>query len=231
MASPAPCHFFKTLAVAILMSFSVLGGATWPTSATELEVFTSDNLPWIASDAIGLRYTGEIEGTLAGQISAALHGKERHFDHVVFELNSGGGELDAVREAVEVLRKARDSSELTTRVMSGAICGSGCIAIFMQGHKRKASGASIWIFHGATDSASNVPSLKATQQYLDLLASSGVGSRFLHHLVQEGYVTQPGAYIISGHELFQAGDANVITELLPAWEPESPRGLHLMTPR
>jgi hypothetical protein len=83
---PGPCDFFKTLAVPILMSFSVLGGATWPATATELEVFTSDNLPWIASDAIGLRYTGEIDGTLAGQISAALHGKERHFDHVVFEL-------------------------------------------------------------------------------------------------------------------------------------------------
>lgn len=196
-----------------------------------LEIFTRATQSWMAEDAIGLRYSGVLDNRLAEDLAGLLIGPQTEFRHVVLELDSEGGDLEAVRRVTGVLRAARESAELTTRVMGGAICGSGCIAVFMQGEKRKASGASVWVFHGACPASSNIPSLSATNDYLDLLRESGADDDFLCKLAVEGYVTRPGAWIISGYELFHMHRANIITELLPAWQPEEPRGFRLVIPR
>ena len=196
-----------------------------------LEVFTRDNTPWVAEDAVGLRYTGPLDMKLAQDLAQLFDSNTMPIRHVVLELDSEGGELSTVAAIIRTLKSLGKDVELTTRVMGGATCGSGCIAVFMQGQKRKASGASVWVFHGACSAGSNVPSLSATQSYLDLLEESGVKTDFTCKLVQEGYVTRPGAWIISGHELFHIHDANIITELIPAWQPEEPFGLHLTEPR
>jgi hypothetical protein len=212
--------------------------AMWPAPATaqdagepRLEVFTRETTPWVAEDAMGLRYTGPLDMKLAGQLSQVLDGSTRPIRHVVLELDSEGGELTAVAAIVRILRDLGRQVELTTRVIGGATCASGCVAVFMQGQKRKASGASVWVFHGACSAGTNVPSLSATQAYLDLITESGVDPDFTCKLVQEGYVTRPGAWVISGHELFHVHNANIITELLPAWQPEEPFGLQLTVPR
>ena len=201
------------------------------TAKPRLEVFTRETTPWIAEDAIGLRYTGPLDMKLAQALPRVFGASTRTIRHVVLELDSEGGELAVVAEIVRILREFGKNVELTTRVMGGATCASGCIAVFMQGQKRKASGASIWVFHGACSAGTNVPSLSATQAYLDLLTESGVDADFTCKLVQDGYVTRPGSWIISGHELFHLHTSNIITEMLPAWQPEEPFGLQLTVPR
>ena len=211
---------------------------TWPASTAahdaggpHLEVFTHETTPWVAEDAIGLRYTGPLDMKLAQDLSRVLGDGTRPIRHAVLELDSEGGELAAVAAIVRILKGLGKDVELTTRVMGGATCASGCVAVFMQGQKRKASGASVWVFHGACSAGTNVPSLSATQAYLDLLAESGVDPDFTCKLVLKGYVTRPGAWMISGYELFHIHKSNIITELLPAWQPEEPFGLQLTVPR
>lgn len=201
------------------------------TGEPRLEVFTRETTPWVAEDAIGLRYAGPLDMKLAKVLSRVLGDSTRPTRHAVLELDSEGGELAAVAAIVRILKGLGKDVELTTRVMGGATCASGCVAVFMQGQKRKASGASVWVFHGACSAGTNVPSLSATQAYLDLLAESGVDPDFTCKLVQEGYVTRPGAWMISGYELFHIHKSNIITELLPAWQPEEPFGLQLTVPR
>ena len=90
----------------------------------------------------------------------------------------------------------------------------------MQGTIRKASGASVWMFHRAHGANSNVPSLDATKEFLDLLTNVGVNTDFILLLTNRGYVTEPGKLRLSGYELNHLYDANIITEVIPPWAPE-----------
>jgi hypothetical protein len=136
-----------------------------------------------------------------------------------------------VEKVVAVLQKVQSVATLSTRVMDGKVCASGCVALFMTGKERKASTASVWVFHGACSLNTNVPSMAATSRYLDLLTNLGVRSEFTCKLVEEGYVTSPGAFFLSGYELFHNHDSGIITELLPNWRPEEPRGVWFVVPR
>lgn len=197
-----------------------------------LEIFTHQDQDTIGKDAAGLRFTGQITAPLADALETVLldNGKPR-FARLMLELDSEGGELEAVEKVVAVLQKVQAVATLSTRVMDGKTCASGCVALFMTGKERKASTASVWVFHGACSMNTNVPSMAATSRYLDLLTSLGVRSEFTCKLVQEGYVTSPGAFILSGYELFHNHDSGIITELLPNWRPEEPRGVWFVVPR
>ncbi|MCA3572318.1 MAG: hypothetical protein IOC86_00255 [Aestuariivirga sp.] len=190
-----------------------------------LEIYTHEDQDNIARDFAGLRLTGQITHGLAEALEAALfqEGSPR-YARTMLELDSEGGDLAATEEAVALLLKLRGVSALSTRVMDRGICASGCIALYMTGTVRKASTASMWVFHGACPANSNVPSVTATARYLGLLEDLGVKPAFICNLTQEGYVTSPGALILSGYELFHNHDSGIITELLPNWRPETPQG-------
>ena len=197
-----------------------------------LEIFTDQDLDSIGKGAAGLRFSGQIAPGLAEALERTLldEGKPR-YDRLMLELDSEGGELDATEKAVAVLQKVSGVAKLSTRVMDGKVCASGCIALFMTGKARKASTASMWVFHGACGPHTNVPSIAATSRYLSLLESLGVKPEFTCGLVQEGYVTSPGAFILSGYELFHNYDFGIITELLLNWRPEEPDGTWIVVPR
>ena len=109
---------------------------------------------------------------------------------------------------VEVLRQLRANIAVHTLVRHGRNCLSACIPVFMQGQRRQAGGASVWMFHGACAPYSNVPSEKATQWYLELLASSGVSEAFLCALKAKGAFSGPGGDWMSGYELFHEQEAH-----------------------
>jgi hypothetical protein len=212
-------------------------GLTAKASAAEpgfpgLEIFTGEDLDSIGEGAAGLRFSGQITPGLAEALESALldEGKSR-YDRLMLELDSEGGELDATEKAVAVLQKVSGVAALSSRVMDGKICASGCIALFITGKARKASTASMWVFHGACGRHTNVPSLTATSRYLNLLESLGVKPEFTCGLVKEGYVTSPGAFILSGYELFHNFDSGIITELLPNWRPQTPQRVWMVVPR
>jgi hypothetical protein len=211
----------------------------WPMEAqwneeprqTGLEVFTRENVSWMAPDGVGLRYTGPLRPPLADALRKLLLTHPLRFDHVVLELDSNGGELSYVKQLVSVLKEVRGRMELTTRVMEGALCASGCIPVFMQGEKRKASGASVWVFHGARSALTNIPDPAATEDYLAMLTSSGLQPGFRAVLEAENRIYRPGSLILSGYEVLHQYEAGIITELLPSWREEEPRLPPAMTPR
>jgi hypothetical protein len=108
-------------------------------------------------------------------------------------------------------------------VRHDSMCASACVAIFVQGAKRHAGGSSTWMFHGVCAERANVPHLGQTDRFLDLLREAGVATAFLCMLVQEGYVTTPGKFWVSGYELVHVFHANIITDLMEPWRPEPPR--------
>ena len=187
-----------------------------------LEIFTREEVPWIAADGVGLRYSGPLLPPLADDLRALLLASPQRFHRVVLELDSNGGELAYVKELVALLQEVRGKMELTTRVMEGAICASGCIPVFMQGKKRKASGASVWVFHGARSTLTNIPNPAATKAYLEILTASGMKAGFLAFLEEDNRIYKPGSLILSGYELYGLYKAGIITELLPAWRDEEP---------
>ena len=193
-----------------------------PPNPLGLEIFTTGQLGWIAEDGIGLRYTGPLRPPFADQLRHALLALPQKYNHVILELDSDGGDLSYVKEIIGVLTEVRARMELTTRVTEGSLCASGCIPLFLQGEKRKASGASIWVFHGARSAFTNVPDPVATAEYLDLLTARGLDPRFRSYLEADNRVFRPGSFVLSGYELFAVHDAGVITELFPPWREEAP---------
>lgn len=187
-----------------------------------LEIFTHKDKAFIAEDAVGLRFTGPIISPLAEDLGNLLLGPEPKYQRVLLELDSPGGDLEEVKKVIVVLKAVREIAKLNTRVMGGGMCVSGCVPIFMQGTIRKASGASVWMFHGAHGANSNVPSPDATKEFLDLLTNVGVKTDFILLLTNRGYVTEPGKLWLSGYELNHLYDADIITEVIPPWAPEKP---------
>ena len=199
-----------------------------PANPLGLEVFTRDTLSWMAEDGVGLRYTGPLSASLAGELRSLLLTGPKRYDHVVLELDSDGGNLEDVKEIVAVLQEVRSRMQLTTRVTEGSLCASGCIPIFMQGAIRKASGSSIWVFHGARGAFTNLPDPAATDEYLALLSAAGMRQGFRAMLEADHRIYLPGRFILSGYELFAVHDAGIITGLLPVWRAETqviPSGL------
>lgn len=193
-----------------------------PPNPLGLEIFTHEKLGWIAEDGIGLRYTGPLRAPLADQLRDILLTTPQQYNHAILELDSDGGELTYVKELVTLLQEVGKRMEFTTRVTEGSLCASGCIPLFLQGQKRKASGSSIWVFHGARRAFTNIPDPDATQEYLDLLSAAGMDSAFRHHLEADNRIFLPGSFILSGHELFTVHRSGIITELLPVWRKEEP---------
>lgn len=193
-----------------------------PPNPLGLEVFTRAQLDWIADDAIGLRYTGPLRPPLADQLREILLSSPQKYKHVILELDSDGGDLNYVEQLVAVLKEVNKRMEFATRVTEGSLCASGCIPVFMQGTKRKASGSSIWVFHGARSAFTNVPNPAATDEYLDLLSSAGMTADFRSMLEADNRIYRPGSFILSGYELFTVQRAGIITELFPYWREEEP---------
>ena len=228
----------RIAALVLLLALAVAGGApAWavdktippgeahwyePANPLGLEVFTHETLSWMAEDGVGLRYTGPLRASLAGELRALLLGVPRRFSHVILELDSDGGNLAHVREIISVLQEVRARMQLTTRVTEGSLCASGCIALFMQGETRKASGSSIWVFHGARGAFTNIPDPTATDDYLSLLTAAGMRPAFRAMLEAGNRIYLPGSFILSGYELFAVHDAGIITELMPVWRAERP---------
>lgn len=193
-----------------------------PPNPLGLEMFTRDTLPWMAKDAIGLRYTGPLRAPFAAQLRQVLLTSPQPYNHVMLELDSDGGELAYVMELVAVLKEVRTRMQLITRVTEGSLCASGCIPVFLQGEKRMASGSSIWVFHGARSAFTNIPDPSATDEYLDLLSAAGMTPAFRAILIEENRIYRPGSFILSGYELFTAYRSGIITELIPVWREEAP---------
>jgi hypothetical protein len=209
------------LVLLAVLAVPTLARAGRPTYS--LTQFTAADDSTIPPGTLHIRFEGLIDDPLADDLTKIWTKSARRFKTVIFELDSYGGKLNHVAEVVAVLHEMKKSASLTTLVRAGHVCASGCVPVFMQGKVRRASAATAWMFHGGCPDYSNVPSVQATSAYLKLMQDAGLSSDFACHLEGKGYLQQPGEYWLSGYELFYVLKANVITEIIAPWQPESRR--------
>jgi hypothetical protein len=216
--------------VAMIRVVLVCWVALWASAVTQgpaharIEILTSAENATIAPELLVARVTGEIEPGTAEKLRDAWSSRGPSIERVLVDLDSIGGEIGETRKLIAFIEEVRLTHRVDTLVRQGALCASACVAVFAQGERRTAGGASVWMFHGVCRSGSNVPSLAMTHQGLEILRKAGVRETFLKMLVREGYVTQAGALWASGYELRHVHDAGLITALLDPWQPEEPVG-------
>ena len=151
-----------------------------------------------------------------------LSNEIKAYDTLILDLDSSGGQLAYAEEFVTALRLIRAGANLKTYVRHGSKCLSACVLVFLQGDERIAGGASSWLFHAACPAHSDLVLPKETMRFIDLMAASGVSEPFLSLLVLNGYMSKPGEFWLSGYELFNVHNANIITKLLDPWRPQRP---------
>src|SRR6266536_3054325 len=189
---------------------------------TGFKVVTAEDGAMTATDLVVIEYEGPIVFPMAENLREIWTEikKNNRFHRVALRLNSPGGTDLHGLEVIDVLREMRQQVRLMTVVNEHDLCASMCVPIYLQGDVRYAGPATSWMFHGAAKAMSNIPSLAPTERYFDLFKERGIDASFTAFLFDNRYVTSPGAYWISGYEL--AGKCNIITKLLPNWQPQEP---------
>jgi hypothetical protein len=224
------CAGSRILSGIVACAFLVAGAAEAEAHPFDLDtakmvgfkVLTAEDGAMSAKDLVVIEYDGPIVFPMAENLRAIWDEirKDSRFQRVALRLNSPGGTDIHGLEVIGVLREMREKVELMTVVNEHDLCASMCVPIYLQGDVRYAGPATSWMFHGAARSLSNIPVLAPTLRYFDLFRERGIDATFTSFLLDNNYVTTPGQYWISGYEL--AEKSNIITKLLPNWQPQDP---------
>ena len=95
-----------------------------------------------------LYWQGVIRPPMAQKFKSAINKwKDRAKFGFVISLNSRGGLVREGDKVVNIIRRLKQTHDVTTYVGRGRTCGSMCVPVFLTGHKRIAAGASLWLFH------------------------------------------------------------------------------------
>jgi hypothetical protein len=221
---------FARIACAALASTLLLAPTAWASSLpltidpqAGFTVLTAEDGVTTAADLMVVEFRGPIASPMSDDLRKVWEEarKDGRFRRFALRLDSAGGnDLEGPR-VISVLSEIREHAHLTTIVGEGDLCASMCVALFIQGEDRYASPASSWMFHGTSMRLSNVPDPARTDRHFDLFRARNIDSAFIDYLYTSEYVTRPGAFWLSGRELFE--QSNIITHLLPNWRPAAPR--------
>lgn len=213
-------RFIPAFAMALTLA---VGAASAAERVRKFSVFRpSGEGAGLAAGHLRLTYSGPIIAPFAEQLAALWQAEGEAYSQVELEIDSSGGSLSHAVKVIAVLREIRRTARLVTVVTPGSMCASACVPVYMQGEVRRASTATGWMFHGACGSYTNVPSPVPTRLYASLLAEAGLDAGFLCELEDKGYLSKPGAYWVSGYELYHLHAAGVITEISGGWQPAEP---------
>lgn len=100
------------------------------------------------SGRVVLHWKGKIDRPMARSFHNAItkwQGRARN--GFIVSLDSKGGRVNVAYAVVRLLRRLRRTHMVHTYVKRGNVCGSSCVPIFLQGEKRTAALASLWLFH------------------------------------------------------------------------------------
>jgi hypothetical protein len=98
-------------------------------------------------EAIIMTWTGTIRPGMAKKIRAAFEKYKDRFRVIEFVLDSWGGSVREGERVIALLQEIKKTHRLYTGVLAGRRCGSMCVFVYVQGQKRYAAPASIWLFH------------------------------------------------------------------------------------
>ena len=149
---------------------------------------------------------------------------ERAFDKVkdrtkivMLILSSCGGKADAMDKAIVVLRRIRQTHALFTIVQNGAMCGSACIPIFLQGTHRFGAPASVWLLHHSSgvaadgDTVAYLANPTVTERtFKEYFVPAGVSKRWLKKVRAK---IKSGDYWQTGRDLWESKSGVLTTQL------------------
>lgn len=98
-------------------------------------------------DILIMQWHGRIQAPMSLEISEAFERNKDKVKGIELRLDSGGGSVKEGERVIEVLQTIRKTHDLHTVVGAGRSCGSMCVFIYVQGTKRLAAPASLWLFH------------------------------------------------------------------------------------
>jgi ATP-dependent protease ClpP protease subunit len=98
-------------------------------------------------DVLVMIWNGKIEKPMSEEISTAFEDNKASVKAVELKINSGGGSVTEGERVIKVLQDIKKTHKLYTSVGAGKKCGSMCVFIYVQGEKRLAAPASLWLFH------------------------------------------------------------------------------------
>lgn len=99
------------------------------------------------SNVLVMVWYGKIEAPMSTEISAAFEENKNRINTVELKLDSGGGSVKEGERVISILQNIKKTHKLKTVVAAGKKCGSMCVFIYVQGQKRLAAPASLWLFH------------------------------------------------------------------------------------
>lgn len=149
--------------------------------------------PGHRSDTVFFVVSGKIAAPLAREIEQAFEKNKDQVRRIVLKLNSGGGSVAEGKRVIEVLQRIRATHELVTAVDAGRSCGSMCVFLYAQGHRRFAASASLWLFHEVSHKDSTTHRVNRLDRtgWLRLidtyLIPAGVSPRWIADLKQHAF--------------------------------------------
>jgi hypothetical protein len=98
-------------------------------------------------DILVMIWRGPVQAPMSQEIRSAFEQNKEGLRGVEFKIDSGGGSVKEGERVIAVLQDIKKSYLLHTVVEAGQKCGSMCVFIYVQGQKRLAAPASLWLFH------------------------------------------------------------------------------------
>jgi ATP-dependent protease ClpP protease subunit len=162
-----------------------------------------------------MSWKGHTDQSMSRKIAAEYNRYRGQISSVYLILNSPGGSVRYGEQAIAVLQQIKTEVKLYTAVKAGSKCASMCVFIYVQGDKRLAAPASLWLFHeiSTTDSHKRLLSLdrngwlKIVDKYW---VPAGVDQNWIARTKAEATNTNVWE---SGAQLF-AENANLIQKVL-----------------
>ena len=157
-------HLFAHVKMGIKMLHAALGRSTAAILARfalfisgiflSISVAHADGTPHLRfgrspthNDVLVMIWTGIVESGMSEEIRTAFDANKDSIRAVELKLDSGGGSVAEGERVIAVLQMIKRTHTLYTAVAAGKECGSMCVFIYVQGQKRLAAPASLWLFH------------------------------------------------------------------------------------
>jgi hypothetical protein len=96
-----------------------------------------------------LEWTGTISGRLYKGMAVQFEKAKKSVRRVLLQISSCGGDREEMERTIRLLRHIKETHALETIVDRGDICGSACVAVFLQGRRRRGALTSSLLFHEA----------------------------------------------------------------------------------
>jgi hypothetical protein len=135
------------IALALTFSASLMVHSPTAAAASKASGKLHARLSHKHPDMLLMTWKGPNDETMADQIFDAYEQYKSQIQTVTLILDSPGGSVSQGERVIAVLQEIKKTAKLYTAVEAGARCASMCVFIYVQGEKRFAASASLWLFH------------------------------------------------------------------------------------